>query len=289
MKNLALAGVGAMALVVQACSVLPSFDMTPGAPKTPAPTLDDVVRHVECEIWQAQQTSDDLKTKLDAYGYVASVDLTLAVQNNQGVSARLGFVTPLKETLSGAQSFTLFVGPELTGQQHRDVNLTFSLDLESVDDTRAKETCTSGQRDAQTGSPGVRGDLGLADIMVAGLKHVGAGDFLYSSTFDEYTAAPKLSAPTFGSSIDFEVVYGLTNTGPNWTMQHLTGPGEPTTGGPLSLTRTLRDTLVISFAPSKVPARAGVPEQVGSKDRAGRAAQDSNTKLILEELVPTIP
>jgi hypothetical protein len=289
MRGLAVSRVVTMALTLQACSALPFFDNTPGSPNTPAPTVDDIVQHVECEIWRAQKDFPDIKTKLAAYGYVASADLTLAVQNNQGVNVNLGFVTsPLHGVAS--DSFTLFVGPTLSGQQHRDINLTFSIDLEAADEARAQEACTSAERDAQTGKPGLRGDLGLGDIMVAGLKHVGARDFIFSSTFDAYTTQQKLSAPTFGSTIDFEVVYGLSNTGPHWNLEHFKGPGPADdTGGPLTFTRTLRDTLVVSFAPSKVPASGNVPEYVGSKDFAGKAAQDSNTKLILEELIPVIP
>jgi hypothetical protein len=279
----------ALALAVQGCSALPFFDMTPGSPNTPAPTVDDIVQHLECEIWQAKEASPELKSKLAAYGYVASADLTLAVQNNQGVNLSLGFVkTPLHEVAS--DSFTLFVGPQLSGQQHRDINLTFSLDLEAADEERAKEMCTGAAREAQTGKPGLRGDLGLADIMVAGLNHVGGRDFIFHSTFDAYTTAQKLSAPTFGSTIDFEIVYGLSNSGPHWNLEHFKGPGpSDNTAGPLTFTRTTRDTLVVSFAPSKVPASGAVPEYVGSKDFAGKAAQDSNTKLILEELIPVIP
>lgn len=62
-------------------------------------------------------------------------------------------------------------------------------------------------------------------------------------------AAQKPATPTaglakFGSTVDFNIVLGLSG-GPNWTLTYFKGPAG--SSGPLSFSRTYFDTLAIAF------------------------------------------
>src|SRR4051794_19079255 len=107
-RNAPVAVVAAgVAVLLAGGSTLPDFDWSGHAPDRPIPTVDDVIRHVECEIWNAMQSAD-VRTPVLDQNYMASATLTLDVTNNQGISANLGFITGLRgPTATSTNNFTL--------------------------------------------------------------------------------------------------------------------------------------------------------------------------------------
>jgi hypothetical protein len=84
------------------CSIIPSFDTAAGAGPGPSEmglTIDEVVKHIQCEILDAQEGKgitdpDDLvlAAKFKSNSYVAYVNLTLDITNTQGLSPAINFM-----------------------------------------------------------------------------------------------------------------------------------------------------------------------------------------------------
>jgi hypothetical protein len=96
----------------------------------------------------------------------------------------------------------------------------------------------------------LKGDLGLKDIILAGMATANNDAFYYGvlRTPSPYGSNP---APAFVSTTDFTMVYGL-NGGPVWSFTDFKGPGGGSTGL-ANASRTVKDTLVLSFAPALPP------------------------------------
>jgi len=226
---------------------------------------------------------DDPVTQFFNKNYVMFSTLTLDVTNIEGVSPSLSFLdilAPITRAMLPSINFTGIVGGQVTGTQHRNVNLTFTLYL---DKNRilpgAQNQCDPlGTRSLR----GIKGNLGLKEIIVAGVKSTNYLDFLFPAVTDgdrlknviiikdKGKLPPGLSTavPAFASTIDFTLVYGI-NGGPNWTLQTFKGPsgggggmgmmsgGSSGTGmqgggsnGLANINRAIKDTLIVSLAPA---------------------------------------
>jgi hypothetical protein len=268
------------------CQSLPHFEDT-AVPEPMGPKVSDMVDEVQCEVITALASG-----RTDPQGalgglqngqYVASVNLTLDVTDNEGINPSLSYIDPLHTM---GTNFTALFTPQASEQQHRNFTVSFTLlfDKSTATEPNVKKCAT-----VRTGS-GLKGNLGIDEIFATGLKYttgidvsehypymmpaIGVGTLLAPS--DPLTGSPAL-APSFGSTVDFQLIYGAGG-GPNWTLTHFVGPN-PASDGLVSLMRTNKDTLVLSF--SRVsPTAPPAPAAAG----AAISAQDNITRMILQRI-----
>ncbi|HSO93364.1 MAG TPA: hypothetical protein VLS53_02700 [Candidatus Dormibacteraeota bacterium] len=252
--------------------------------------------HILCELKQVLDDNDPALAKLRENIYVTYASLTVDVTVNEGF-------TPTLSALGGGTR-SLSVGGQVSGQQHRDMTQTFTLLLDPgyadpslyPNFNKAKADACPKKDPLQTNSSrGIHGDLGLKEVIAAGLMQVLPADFILPlpAPDDHSGSAVQLSSslvPNFGTTIDFALTYGL-NGGPNWTLTHFTGPGTSW----LDWSRTAKDTLVISFAsagpralPDAIPRanRRPLPGNLSPIEEAGKVAQDNVTRMILQRILP---
>jgi hypothetical protein len=265
------------------CSTLPSFDHPIGRSNV-APTVADVVNHIQCELGTALDHVPNLKKNR----YVVFANLTLEVTDNQGLTPSLNFINPY--ALAGT-NVTYSVNGQVTGQQHRLITQAFTLDLAGGYD-KAKEAAACGDQESPVG---LKGELGIEEIVKSGLQY-DADSFAFkipSGSAGQYLLPSPSSLPIFGTTIDFTVVYGLGG-GPNWTITHLTGPSGQS--GLFTLLRTDKDTLTLSFAsqgpiqpqvpvPPPKPGEITLPPPPDLSELAAKAAQDNATRMILQRVL----
>ena len=129
------------------------------------PDFEAVTRHVQCELRQAIELSDTVApfTLLKRQEWLAKVTLTLDVVNVDGLSPSLAYVRNFPYT--PGTKYSLGVGGQLQGTQHRSLSGTFSVPLRV--EAGAGKAC--GDAGSEAGS-GIRGDLGLAAVIAGGLQ-----------------------------------------------------------------------------------------------------------------------
>jgi hypothetical protein len=297
------------------CTTLPKFDPVDSfAPATDpatheqgiAPSVSTLITNIQCEIISAVRAGGPDFSGLTENIYVAYANLTLEVTDNQGLAPTLAFIDPLSIAMT---SKSLGINGQVTGQEHRSINQTFSLVIDRPAAGSAEEQKWNDQcpLDAVNSSRNLQGNLGLKEIIKAGLRHVTAKDFLFRlpDLKDADLGGAGLPSnpallPVFGSTIDFTVVYGLGG-GPTWTLIHFTGPSGAS-GSLLNYMRTDKNTLVISFAVAakREQGTEGRPVSVAdfaakrpvvqgglsNIELAGRVAQDNVSLMILQRLLP---
>jgi len=292
------------------------------------PTVADLVVHIQCAIRdsvrkQKEQGIDVAWLK----GYVGAANLTVDVVDVEGLNPSLSFIEPRVPVTT---NLTLAVGGQLQGTQHRNFNYNFPILLDELtaDTAPTKIKCSNpvdghaqvaGAKEPVDGT-GLRGDLGLLDVMNMGKTAIDNTRF----TLD-YSAISSMGVKyeSFGSTIEFTILEGISG-GPNWNLVHFKGPnGSP---GLISVNRTAKDTLVISFAApnpgttppppphgalltgdqfkqlaQKEPAAAMLYQSLAdfearftsqfvpsSSAAAYNAAQANNTRMILQNLFPQL-
>jgi hypothetical protein len=287
----------AWALAMGGCTTLPSLSKVPAASPDPAsiesiPTAMDVVDHIECVLYDLLDEKDDTFKDLQA-GFVVFASLTLEVTDDGSLDPSLSFIHPLSVTDMTRK--LLGITGKYDAAAHRTYQHEFTILLDKATRDRAKyqERCPHPALRGQ----GLSGDLGLRSIVAQGLKRIRKGQFIFpvvpeSESVYSWLSLPAL--PTFGSTIDFTVTYGL-GINPTWTLVHFEGPGSD--AGLLNVSRATKDTLVITFAPpvEEGPAkpapeavaplgRAVVPTRADRNAAAARAAQDAATRMLLRQL-----
>jgi hypothetical protein len=108
---------------------------------------------------------------LTRYHFVASVNLTLDVTDTEGLNPSLSFITPFNQMALKGNSFTMGLGGQFSGTQDRKMTIAYPIDLASL--KRPQEYC-AGQHvlpdlQALGIDSGLRGNLGLADIVADGM------------------------------------------------------------------------------------------------------------------------
>jgi hypothetical protein len=259
------------------------------------PTVSELVTHIQCEIRAAlldpDPRFDDLRESL----YVTYASLTLDVTNTEGLSPTLNFIDPLA---TAGTNVTLNFGAQLSGTQHRNINETFTLVIDS-DPTEMKRLASEAvvDRCKTLASPkGLRGDLGIKEILAAGIRqNTSELNIFPVPKPEDGSGAGKVALsgsliPNFGATIDFTIVYGLSG-GPTWTLTHFNGPGDSFA----NYQRTVKDTLFISFG--RVPAapqegkkplkpQTRTPGHLSPVEEAATASQQHVTGMILQKLLP---
>jgi hypothetical protein len=283
MKLPALAMLSALAWLCGGCASIPKF--AGGAGALP-PRVSDITDKIQCEIIEALHSAkydpnSDVSV-LAIYPHVVSVSLTLEVTDTEAVNPSLSYINPYA---TSGTNFTALLGGQWSGTQDRNYSQLFNLIFDLGDETPEKwNACT--RKKAAGG--GLRGDLGIRDVLTSGLRYEAADSGGYKlrvlglspdDAQDPLTNSAALS-PSFGSTINFTIVYGM-NGGPNWTLTHFTGPSST---GLLSYNRTLKDSLILSFA------RVVSSHQTKESDReatraAGRAARENVTNQLLQRIL----
>jgi hypothetical protein len=184
--------------LLSACqSHLPSLDDYPTTAKMPkppqssvnpkpdtTPKVTDVVGHIQCELARILNTKrgdapgdtnsveflrrlannpdiqDDLVSKLVAFNFVATIQLSLEVTDVEGLNPSLTF----QNALMGLHTGTL--AGQWNGTQDRNITLNYSVDLARLSPYKA-DFCA--KISTESGEAGIQGDLGIADIVVDGL------------------------------------------------------------------------------------------------------------------------
>ena len=273
------------AWLLTGCSTLPSFDASNPAQMV-APRVSDLVRHIECEIVNAVKAHPAGTSE-----YVANIDLTLEVTTNQGFNPSLSFIHPYA---TAGDSFTAALSAQYAKQQHRTMTLSLSM---LVNREAAQVSGCEGEKSAGTTGGDIQGLLGIDEIFASGMTFadkatspinlpvLGVSESKAGLEVPDSTS----SIPTFGSTVDFTLIYGAGG-GPNWTLTHFSGVSP--SSGLVSLLRTNKDTLQIAFAKvtktaatstgTPAPAPAAAASAVGA---AARAAQDQVTRQVLRTLL----
>lgn len=204
--------------------------------------------------------SDDRKlwSYLVGDNFVASVNLTLEVTNNEGANPSLNFITPFNPTTAG--SFTLAANGQFTGSQDRTFTMSYFIDLARlwgahIDNCEPNAGPVNGSSNR---GQGLKGDLRIAEIMDHGLnllqrssqyniyitpnpdqaspplpqadEHLLAQLGLQPGGGGPASSSAKAGGVSFGSTVDFTVTVGA-NGGPSWVEQHFSGPGGGGGGG----------------------------------------------------------
>ena len=294
--RVALVSLIGVAVALAGCvNRVPSFRLG-AASKDPPPDLDDLLREISCELRDmgdlpivdvarndmsavAASLGDDEKTIrgfFQKHQYVVAVDLLIEVTQNEGLTPSLNYIHLYGDT---STNFTKSVGGRLNQTRHRTFSFTYTLKL--FDPEEMGESCN--QRKLQ-------GNLELDGIVLAGLRHTlkeypAYAGYGLRDTFDESKtgAASSATAPQFGSKMDFTVDYGLGNTGPSWTLKGFKGGSG--SNGLFGLGRTSKNTISISFAPGE-SGHQDKASQNKAIEAAARAAQDNNTRMLLQSILP---
>lgn len=119
-------------LALQGCTTTPSIEAE--AKQVP---ISAIVERVKCEIWEA--TKSRLADPRFAFlkKWDATVDLTLIVNNQAGISPGVSVIAPLKSVTEAAkgtfsQSFSMGLGGGVTGQANLSDTVSFSLSLSDL-------------------------------------------------------------------------------------------------------------------------------------------------------------
>jgi hypothetical protein len=282
------------------------------------PDSSSIVSHIQCELYHIVVPDEKIHKPIDNYKlitenrYIAYAQLTLDVTSNEGATPNLNFISPYAKAMT---NLTVGASGQFSAIQHKNITQSFTiiLDPRDIKQSDINNYCKPDNNSAG----GLVGDLGLANVMEAGLYHATKDQFLFPlpSAQDSGVAAAKLGPtyePVFGSTIDFTITYGLTAAGPTWTITNFKGPGSGNTNL-LNATRAVKDTLVISFAPARPEVGQGIKRTKSGRSPSGdlkaaprvpeslpqpspiddaaaiQAAQGNNAHMILQNILPSLP
>jgi hypothetical protein len=129
------------------CQSLPHFE-DPSSPQRITPKVSEIVDKIQCEILNALQESDPSVQQFDPElaelqngQYVASVDLTLDVTNDEGFNPSLSYIT-------AGTNFMASLDGQLKGEQHRNINVNFTLLFDRNTPTGSVAECPANLHDS---------------------------------------------------------------------------------------------------------------------------------------------
>lgn len=289
-------GFAGMALIVliSGCSTLPNFGGVIHTDELVGPTVQEVVRHVQCEITNVlvKDREHEQLRDLHTYRFVTSAVLTLEVTDSQAFNPSVNQVEPY---LRAGTSRVIALGGTYSGTQRRTITVSFLLDL---DPAKAELAAAPGGKCANFNEEGssITGRLGLREILLSGIMSTKGYVFLTTPTYDSSgkpitdSTRPK---PSFGSTVEFTLARTIGG-GPNFTVTYFRGPAVG--GNLLAAGKSNKDTLVIAFASGADRSKdiqgftiesekaSGVPTGM---EQAVREAQDQVQRMILlQRLTP---
>ena len=291
----------AAAALLAGCANLPSPHYVGFKGDDAKVTVDDLVGHIQCELYTAKGFSD-----LAAKKYRVTVTLTLKVEDNAGLTPSLSFIQPLKPSPT---SYTTGLGGALSVNRQRQFVDQYTIALDALADPARRKSVDCGAPDKTTLS--LQGDLGIGGVIAAGLDTAkyqavnvkapsgggggggGGGTPSYNIILDPSKPAgvapngvlspikaPKPPAagpvsPAFGTTIQFSLVRSA-NAGPNWVLSRFKGPAGA--NGLASYGRTNTDTLVMAFAPAESQDLTAGGAQLTEMVRAQQQSLDDSAE-----------
>jgi hypothetical protein len=290
-------------VLLAGCTTTPGFKgenlaaPAPGTQRTAEaiPTVSDIVRHVQCEIYDELKRNPDFRDG----SYVVVATLTLEVTDNGSFNPTMAFTKKFSTADTGRNIGTGF---QINGTSHRTFQQSFTLNLqttaagEPTNDAAQPEVCTQEQNGKR---PGLRGNLGIGNTIAEG---VNKNKFIFEVIENKAKAGEfEPDLPTFGTTVDFTLVQGV-GVNPVWTLEDVVFPG----GGDapfLNYNQTTKDTLALTFASggsAKSIIRDKPFETLSSTDQAqiisadqdqlnaaaARAARLAATNAILLRILP---
>jgi hypothetical protein len=258
-------------------------DPAPTVQQPEGPTVAQLVTHIQCEAQKAavEANADKQLADLMQKGYVGEVSLTVDVVDAQGSSPTFSLI----RNFTKVSNVTLGLSGQYSRSRHRNFNYYFP--LKQVDHTTTVCAEAVDELKASQFKSGLSADLGLGSIFYTGLwarKHTTMTDLPPPGT--GLQAQLNLG---FSSQLDFTIIRGGAG-GPTWTFASFKGPsasgGSGVAGGVpglFSLNNTVKDTMVISFAP--ILTRPSVQAKV-AKDKldAATGAQQLELPAINSEI-----
>ena len=277
-----LAAAGSALLLLGACANgprdMPTQQLARKDPATsPARAL---VLHVLCDISHVSAAH-----RSELKGYQVVVSLTLKVEDSDGLTPSLSFITPMHPS---STSQTNLLGGEITQSRMRTLIENDQFDLAQIDTARACDLDPGYGRE---------GDFRIATFVEEELSE---------TPLPGLSMAKDKSNTIFGTTVQFALKQTISG-GPTWVKVHFKGPSDK---GLFSGTRQDTSTLVIGFAKTepapKVVTGVGssspfyaftppqTPEQVeaaqaaadeGERARAAERARQLVNQMVLQNLV----
>lgn len=222
------------AVAVSACAGVPDLDIRPPAAANEKSETALILNEVVCEI---MGTGANFST-LQENKYFIVVQLLRKAEDSTGLTPSLNFIDPLD--IAGT-SQTAVIGGEITNGRLRQFNLNFVIEASEL----KAESCDQAGRNASAG--GLSGNIGLADVIAAGLDSKLQPPGVLYATLDGKNYS---KSPVFGSTVQFTLKRAI-NGGPTWTKVNFKGPNGA--NGLVNTGRTETNQLQIAFSPIPVP------------------------------------
>jgi hypothetical protein len=255
--------VGMMAALLSACNTVPALLPDPGSDSRL--TVKDVVDHISCELWRADQTWENNHAKADQARrdefshYLVTILLTLQVDDSIDVTPSLSYTNVLPKP---ATSVVTTLNADLGGARRRTFTTTYVVDVSKLDKTGS---CPSRPKEKPYN---LGGNLGINEIVADGLEVRNEDPAIKQPVGDP----TDKSAPTFGSLVQFVVTRNLSGLGPVWTLKYFKGPAGA--GGLINGKRMDTDSVLFTFAPQYVANTAALAQAKAAADAMAAAAKD---------------
>jgi hypothetical protein len=234
-----------LTITVGGCAGIPALDVDGPL------TVDAIVDEIHCEVLAAAGKYPRLKKQ----NWVASIDLSLQVDDSAGLTPTVSFIDPLA---TAGTSFTFGASAELKGSRKRIYEELLDLPIHDL----KPRLCP-----AQGSTYNFTGDLGIVDAVDIGLRSVEPED-----------AAQYQKDKAFGQTIEFVITKNVSGVGPTWTLVRFTGPG-----GLFGAERVDTHTLAVSFASGATATKAGI---VAAPLAAQTKANQLNNNMLLRSVLP---
>lgn len=278
----------ASAALVSGCSTLPKFGGVLHPDEVVGPTVQDVVKHIQCEITNVlvKDKEDKVLRDLHTYRFMTSAVLTLEVTGSQAFNPSVNQVEPY---LRAGTSRIIALGGTYSGTQRRTITVSFLLDL---DPAKAELAAAKGGAcfEYNAEGNGITGTLGLREILLSGIMSTRGYFFPTTPEYDsngkpiDAKSRPK---PSFGSTVEFAIARTIGG-GPNFTLTYFRAPA--VSGNLLTAGKSNKDTLIIAFAAGvdrnknlsgSTIESAKTPGVPTGMEQAAREAQDQVQRMIL--------
>lgn len=269
------AGLICASLLLSACTSAPDLRLNePVRAKDGMPTdtrgkITRAIDHIACELAKAKASVPDFKN------YAVAAQLTIKLESSGGVTPSLSFINPLAE--AGA-SRTIGVGGEFNRSRLKSFTQNFVFIVDGLKDSGC------GKED----DPFLlTGDLGLLEVVQAGLSAIPEGDAGGSVQWADKKGDIS-DASQFGSTIQF-TTKASANGGLTLSKEKFKGFGG--SNGLINGSRVDTDTLVIAFAPipeveDSEPAAVAPPKPPAPRPRnLKEQLYNVPSGLTLEELL----
>ncbi len=201
-------------------------------------TIDDLARHIRCEIEGGTHIAE-----LKKDGYAAQITLALKVEDSGGITPNLAYING---------NLTSLLDANLSLDRQKTYSTQYVLDLTKLP---SSEDCTTA-KDTFIVSHNLSGDLGIKAIMEAGNDQISKEQYNFAANEQLSSSTPTLH-PNFGATIQFIITKNF-DAGPYWKITHFTGPST-SSKGLITGSRITTDNLIIAFSSVEKKTTTTIP------------------------------